>query len=33
VAGASHLEILRSIALPLAAPGIAASAVLAFIEC
>jgi multiple sugar transport system permease protein len=33
VDGASRLEILRSMALPLAAPGIAATAVLAFIEC
>jgi multiple sugar transport system permease protein len=33
VDGASHMNILRTIALPLAAPGIAATAILAFIEC
>jgi multiple sugar transport system permease protein len=33
VDGASHLDILRTIALPLAAPGIAATAILAFIAC
>jgi multiple sugar transport system permease protein len=33
VDGASRMDILRSIALPLAAPGIAATAILAFIAC
>ena len=33
VDGASHIDILRRIALPLAAPGMAATAILAFIEC
>jgi multiple sugar transport system permease protein len=33
VDGASQMDILRSIALPLAAPGIAATAILAFIAC
>jgi multiple sugar transport system permease protein len=33
VDGASRMDILRKMALPLAAPGIAATAVLAFIEC